>query len=73
MEAIADPAERARWYEAKVASLYEQGKALSIASALEIDAVIDPAETRRWIVAGLNAAPGCGAGAGGRGACVDVW
>ena len=53
MEAIADPAERQAWFEAKVASLYEEGKALSIASVLEIDGVIDPARTRGWVVAGM--------------------
>ena len=73
MEAIADPAEREAWFEAKVASLYEQGKALSIASVLEIDAVIDPAETRRWIVAGLDAVPAVAARDGKRRVCVDAW
>jgi acetyl-CoA carboxylase carboxyltransferase component len=53
MEAIADPVERQAWFEAKVASLYEEGKALSIASVLEIDGVIDPAGTRGWVGAGM--------------------
>jgi acetyl-CoA carboxylase carboxyltransferase component len=43
------------WFEAKVASLYEEGKALSIASVLEIDGVIDPAGTRGWVGAGMIA------------------
>jgi acetyl-CoA carboxylase carboxyltransferase component len=73
MQAIADPAERDRWFEAKVASLYEQGKALSIASALEIDAVIDPAETRAWIVAGLDAVPAAASRSSRKRACVDTW
>ena len=34
MQAIADPAARQAWYEAKLAGLVEQGKALSIASVL---------------------------------------
>src|SRR5699024_9663987 len=37
-----------------VAQHYEQGKAISIAGALEIDDVIDPAVTRNWIVPGLK-------------------
>ena len=73
MQAIADPAERAAWFEAKVASLYEAGKALSIASALEIDAVIDPEQTRRWIVAGLDAGPSAMPRAGRKRPCIDTW
>src|SRR3981081_4933405 len=57
MEAIADPIEREKYYQAKVAELYANGKAVSIASVLEIDEVIDPAETRRWIMAGLQSRP----------------
>ena len=45
MEAIEDPAEREAYYQAKVAELYANGKAVSIASVLEIDEVIDPADT----------------------------
>ena len=52
MEAIADPEERETYYRNKVAELYANGKAVSIASVFEIDNVIDPAETRRWIMAG---------------------
>lgn len=56
MEAIADPAERQAWFEARVAALYEKGKAINAAGTFELDAVIDPAETRQWIVTGLGAA-----------------
>ncbi|MFJ9037560.1 carboxyl transferase domain-containing protein [Streptomyces sp. NPDC102406] len=55
LAAIADPAERERAFEARVAELYERGKAVNAAAALEIDAVIDPAESRSWIRAALNA------------------
>jgi acetyl-CoA carboxylase carboxyltransferase component len=54
MEAITDPVERQAWFEAKVASLYEEGKALSIASVLEIDGVVDPAGTRVWVGAAMS-------------------
>ncbi len=54
LAAIADPAERERAFEARVAELYEHGKALNAAAALEIDAVIDPAESRSWIVSALD-------------------
>jgi len=50
LEAIADPAERERAVQAAVAQAYERGTATSMASYMELDAVIDPAETRAWIV-----------------------
>ncbi|MGZ4177516.1 MAG: carboxyl transferase domain-containing protein, partial [Solirubrobacteraceae bacterium] len=49
LEAIEDPAERERAFEAMVATAYERGRGISMASYFEIDDVIDPADTRRWI------------------------
>jgi acetyl/propionyl-CoA carboxylase alpha subunit/enoyl-CoA hydratase/carnithine racemase len=57
LEAIADPAERARVFEERVAELYERGKAVNAAAALEIDAVIDPAGSRDWVLAALGRCP----------------
>ncbi|MGW3037806.1 carboxyl transferase domain-containing protein [Streptomyces sp. NPDC001178] len=57
LAAIADPAERARVFEQRVAELYERGKAVNAAAALEIDAVIDPAGSRAWILAALERCP----------------
>jgi acetyl-CoA carboxylase carboxyltransferase component len=57
LQAVKDPQEREALYEKLLASLYERGKAINMASYLEIDAVIDPADTRRWIVEGLKGAP----------------
>ncbi|HXZ95368.1 MAG TPA: carboxyl transferase domain-containing protein, partial [Dehalococcoidia bacterium] len=57
LEAVKDSQEREALYEKLLASLYERGKAINMASYLEIDAVIDPADTRRWIMEGLKAAP----------------
>jgi acetyl-CoA carboxylase carboxyltransferase component len=57
LAAIEDPAEREQLFEAAVAHQYEKGKALSMASYLEIDAVIDQAETRAWILRGLKSVP----------------
>ena len=51
------PVEREKYYQAKVAELYANGKAVSIASVLEIDEVIDPADTRHWIMSGLRSVP----------------
>ena len=73
MEAIEDPAERQAWYEAMVAKKYQEGKALSIASVLEIDEVIDPAETRRWVMAGLRSVPRPAPREGRKRPCIDAW
>lgn len=58
LAAIADPDERQRVFDAHVAELYEHGKAVNAAAALEIDAVIDPAESRSWVLAALEGADG---------------
>ena len=57
LEAVKEPQERESLYEKLVAMAYERGKAVNMASHLEIDAVIDPADTRTWIMEGLKAAP----------------
>ncbi len=73
MEAIADPAERETYYRNKVAELYANGKAVSIASVFEIDNVIDPAETRRWIMAGLRSVPKPAPRTEKKRPCIDTW
>lgn len=73
MEAIADPLERETYYKNKVAELYANGKATSIASVFEIDNVIDPAETRRWVMAGLRSVPKPPQREGRKRPCVDTW
>jgi acetyl/propionyl-CoA carboxylase alpha subunit/acetyl-CoA carboxylase carboxyltransferase component len=73
MEAIADPFERETYYRNKVAELYANGKAVSIASVFEIDNVIDPADTRRWIMAGLRSAPKPPARTEKKRPCIDAW
>ncbi len=49
LEAIEDPVERQRVFDATVAAAYDRGKGISMAEYFEIDDVIDPADTRRWI------------------------
>jgi acetyl-CoA carboxylase carboxyltransferase component len=49
LEAIEDPAERERAFEATVAAAYERGQGINMAAYGEIDDVIDPADSRRWI------------------------
>ena len=73
LAAIADPVERKRVYDARVAAMYEQGKALNAAALFEIDDVIDPADTRRWIMAGLRSAPPPAPSTGKKHAWIDAW
>ncbi len=73
MEAIADPVEREKYYQDKVAQLYANGKAVSIASVLEIDEVIDPADTRHWIMSGLRSVPKAEARTHRKRPCIDAW
>jgi acetyl-CoA carboxylase carboxyltransferase component len=56
LDAIADPEERERAYQAMVERMYEHGKAVNMATYFEIDDVIDPADTRRWITTMLASA-----------------
>ncbi|HLN08323.1 MAG TPA: carboxyl transferase domain-containing protein [Xanthobacteraceae bacterium] len=73
LAAIADEAERKTTYDRLVADLYERGKALSMASFLEIDNVIDPAETRAWIMRGLRSRPPPAARPGKKRPHVTTW
>jgi acetyl-CoA carboxylase carboxyltransferase component len=57
LAAIEDPAEREKVYNDMVAQGYARGKAINMASYMEIDAVIDPADTRKWILRGLKSLP----------------
>ncbi len=57
LAAIADPQEREKLYEQLLTQLRERGKAVNIASYLEIDSVIDPADTRKWIMQGIKSVP----------------
>jgi acetyl-CoA carboxylase carboxyltransferase component len=49
LDAIEDPQERERIFQATVAAAYEHGEGLNMAAHGEIDDVIDPADSRRWI------------------------
>ena len=57
IEAVSNPDEREALYHKLVDRMYEQGKAINMASYMEIDSVIDPAETRRWLMRGLKSVP----------------
>lgn len=70
---IKDWRERQELFKKLVAEAHEHGKALNMASQLEIDDVIDPAESRRWILRGLDALPPRTARKGKKRPMVDVW
>jgi len=57
LAAVEDAEQREKLYEQLVGELYKRGKAVNIASYLEIDSVIDPADTRRWIMQGMKSVP----------------
>ena len=54
LAAAAEGSERDALRERLVAEQYQKGKAVQMASTLEIDAVIDPADSRRWLIATLQ-------------------
>lgn len=56
LEAVPEGAARDALYTTLVGEQYARGKAINVASGLEIDAVIDPAQTRAWLSAGLASA-----------------
>lgn len=56
IEQAGDEAAQKALFEKLVAEQYERGKAINMASFMEIDQVIDPTETRAWILTGFRAA-----------------
>ncbi|MFL5658098.1 MAG: carboxyl transferase domain-containing protein [Ktedonobacteraceae bacterium] len=73
LEAISDPRERQARFEMMVDDAYQQGKAINMASYMEIDDVIDPMETRHWIIQGLHSVPASIPKEGKRRPFVDAW
>jgi acetyl-CoA carboxylase carboxyltransferase component len=71
LEAIEDPVTREQTFQSMVAFAYDRGKAINMASLLELDAVIDPAETRTWLVRGLASVPARKPGERRR--TIDAW
>ena len=68
-----DDTTRQALFDKLVAKAYENGKALNMASYLEIDAVIDPAYSRTWLLRGLAAIPRPVRGEGRKRPFVDTW
>ncbi len=73
LAAISDPQERQAAFETMVDAAYQQGKAINMASYMELDDVIDPLETRRWIMQGLRSVPASIPSDGRRRPFVDTW
>ncbi len=73
LEAIADPGERQALEDKLIATAYERGSALNMASHVEIDDVIDPADTRARIAALLRACPPPPARGGKKRPMIDPW
>jgi acetyl/propionyl-CoA carboxylase alpha subunit/acetyl-CoA carboxylase carboxyltransferase component len=73
MEAIEDEAERQEFFEKMVASSYARGKAINMASFLEIDGVIDPLETRHWVLRGLKSLPPRSSSVQATRSFIDTW
>lgn len=57
LASIDDLEQRQQMFDHLVATAYQRGKGLNMASHLELDDVIDPADTRRWLARGLAAMP----------------
>jgi len=73
LAAISDPQERLATFETMVDAAYQRGKAINMASFMEIDDVIDPLETRRWIMQGLRSVPTFIPTEGKRRPFIDTW
>ena len=73
LAAIADPVERKRTFDERVARAYAAGKALARGAGTDLDDVIDPADTRRWVVAGLKSLPPVPVRTGKKLPWIDSW
>lgn len=73
LAAIENIKEREKLFKSLVDKTYENGKALNMASYMEIDAVIDPLDTRKWILRGLKSTPKLGEKAGKKSTFIDTW
>ena len=73
LEAITDDAERGALEAKLIASAYERGNALNMASHVEIDDVIDPAETRARILSIIGRGTSWRQRTGKKRPMVDTW
>ena len=73
LEAIVDPRERQALEDKLIASAYERGDALNMASHVEIDDVIDPSDTRLRILGILRSCPTPPRRVGKKRPMIDTW
>jgi len=73
LEAMTDPAERDALESKLIATAYERGGALNMASHFEIDEVIDPAHTRNLLGAMLRSFPTPPHRSGKKRPMIDTW
>ena len=73
LEAIVDPHERQALEDKLIASAYERGDALNMASHVEIDDVIDPSDTRLRILGILRSCPTPPRRVGKKRPMIDTW
>jgi acetyl-CoA carboxylase carboxyltransferase component len=73
LNAIADPVQREALLRKMADGLREQGKAINVASQLEIDNVIEPSETRSVLARGLRSLPATRRNKRARRAFIDTW
>jgi acetyl-CoA carboxylase carboxyltransferase component len=73
LDAAEDHKEKKALFDSLVQMAYDHGKAINMASFLEIDDVIDPKDTRRWIIRGKSSLPPGPARAGKKRPNIDTW
>lgn len=73
LEATATIEERNALFDKLVANAYQKGKAINMASTLEVDEVIDPAESRQWIIRGVKSSAPASPRRGKKLRYIDTW
>ena len=73
LDAAKDPKEQKALFDSLVKMAYDHGKAINMASFLEIDDVIDPKDTRRWIMRGARSLPPVAPRTGKKRPNIDTW
>jgi len=73
LDAAEDPKEKKTLFDSLVKMAYDHGKAINMASFLEIDDVIDPKDTRRWIMRGKLSLPPVVPRTGKKRPNIDTW
>jgi len=73
LEAVSDPAERAALERELIDRMYAHGKAVNMATHLEIDGVIDPADTRATVARLFASVPPPPVRTGKKRPMIDTW